>query len=114
MRILVLGATGTVGSLVARELVRGGHEVHGLTRGNKPLPEGVRPLQGDLLDVATVRTAFRGMDGAFLLSGWSTTEAHEGLQAVNGCIDAGVGRVAYVSVHHPDRAAFLPHFGAKV
>lgn len=114
MRILVLGASGTVGSLVARELVARGHEVHALTRGGKPLPDGVAPVMGDLLDVQTIRSAFRGMDGAFLVNGWSTSEAHEGLMAVNGCMEARVGRVVYLSVTHVEDAAWLPHFGAKV
>ena len=115
MRILVLGATGTVGSQVTAELVKGGHEVHALTRGGgKPVPEGARAVQGDLLDPQTVRTCFRDMDGLFLLNAVSTTEAHEGLMAVNGALEGRVRRIVYMSVHDVDRAPHLPHFGAKL
>ena len=117
MKVLVLGGTGTVGSHVVLELLARGADVRVLTRSPekaRALPAGVRPVQGDLLDPATVRSAFRGMDGVFLLNPVSATEAHEGLMAVNGARMAEVGRVAYLSVHHVDRSPHLPHFGSKL
>jgi uncharacterized protein YbjT (DUF2867 family) len=74
----------------------------------------VRAVAGDLLDPATVRSAFAGMDGAFLLNALSATECHEGLMAVNGARMAGVKKVVYLSVHRVDEAPHLPHFGAKL
>jgi uncharacterized protein YbjT (DUF2867 family) len=86
-----------------------------LTRGDgKRLPSGVTAVQGDLLDPATVRTVFTGADAVFLLNAVSVTEAHEGLMALNGARLAGVPKVVYLSVHGPEEAAHLPHFGAKV
>ncbi len=116
MRMMVLGGTGTVGSEVARELLRRGVEVHVLTRGTagRQVPEGAVRVQGDLLDVATVRSVFAGMDGLFLLNVVGPTEAHEGMMAVCGARAAGVGRIAYLSVHDAHRAAYLPHFGSKL
>jgi uncharacterized protein YbjT (DUF2867 family) len=113
---MVLGGTGTVGSQVARELLARGAEVFVLTRGTagKQPPAGAKVVQGDLLEPATARTAFDGMDGLFLINAVSTTEAHEGLMAVCGAREAGVGRIAYLSVHAVDQAAYLPHFGAKI
>ena len=70
MKILVTGGTGTVGSNVARELLARGAQVHVLTRSAekaKQLQAGTRAVLGDLLDPATVRSVFRGMDGVFLL-----------------------------------------------
>ena len=115
MKVLVLGGTGTVGSQVVRELLGKGADVSVLTRNpKKPLPPGVRAVAGDLLDPATVRSAFAGMDGVFLLNALSATECHEGLMAVNGVRMAGVKKVVYLSVHRVDEAPHLPHFGAKL
>ena len=115
MKVLVLGGTGTVGSQVVRELLGKGADVSVLTRDpKKPLPPGVGAVAGDLLDPATVRSAFAGMDGVFLLNALSATECHEGLMAVNGVRMAGVKKVVYLSVHRVDEAPHLPHFGAKL
>ena len=114
-RVLVLGGTGTVGSQVVRELLARGVEVSVLTRGPKrPLPPGVSAVAGDLLDPATVRSAFAGMDGVFLLNAVSATECHEGLMAVNGARLGAVKKIVYLSVQDVDKAPHLPHFGAKV
>src|SRR5436853_4096723 len=117
MKVLVLGGTGTVGSQVARELVARKAELSILTRSAEKasrLPDGARAVVGDLLDPGAVRTAFRGMDAVFLLTGLSTSEAHEGLMAVNGARLGGVKRIVFLSIHHVDRAPHLPHFGAKL
>jgi uncharacterized protein YbjT (DUF2867 family) len=117
MKVLVLGGTGTVGSNVARELASRGADVRVLTRDPakaKGLPGGVQAVRGDLLDPATVRSVFTGMDGVFLLNALSATEAHEGLMAVNGARMAGVRRIVYLSVHGVEKSPHLPHFGSKI
>ena len=117
MRVLVTGGTGTVGSHVVRELLKRGAEVNVLTRDPgkaKNLPVGATATLGNLLEPATVRRVFEGIDGVFLLNGLSQTEAHEGLMAVCGMRLARVKRVVYLSVHRVEQAAWLPHFGVKV
>jgi uncharacterized protein YbjT (DUF2867 family) len=115
MKVLVLGGTGTVGSQVVRELLACGVDVSVLTRApKKPLPPGVRAVAGDLLDPATVRSAFAGKDGVFLLNAFGTTECHEGLMAVDGARLGAVKKIVYLSVHDVDKAPHLPHFGAKI
>ena len=49
----------------------------------------------------------------FLINQVTPTEAHEALMAVTGMMASGVKRVVYLSVFDADRAAWLPHFGAK-
>ncbi|GAA1796599.1 NAD-dependent epimerase/dehydratase family protein [Actinomadura chokoriensis] len=49
MRVLVTGAAGYIGYAVGRRLVAAGHEVDGLVRRSSGLPDGVRPVHGDLL-----------------------------------------------------------------
>ena len=117
MAILVTGGTGTVGSQVVSELVKRGASVKVLTRDlskGKTLPAGVTAVQGNLLEVATIRRVFDGIDAVFLLNQVSPTETHEGLLSVCGMELAGVKRVVYLSVHHADEAPWLPHFGSKV
>ena len=117
MKVLVLGGTGKVGSTVAAELLARKVEVHVLTRSAEKaaaLPPGAHAVIGDLLDVATIRSAFQGMDGVFLLNVVSPNESHEGLMSVCGARLARVKRVVYLSVQAADDAAYLPHFGSKV
>ena len=117
MKVLVLGGTGTVGSQVVRELSARKADVSVLTRSAdkaKKLPAGVKAVTGDLQDVDTVRSAFRGMDGVFLLNPVGPSEGHEGLMAVSGIRLGGVKRVVYLSVQGADDAAYLPHFGSKM
>ena len=116
MKVLVVGGTGMVGSEVTRQLAAKGVDVYVLTRDpskTKNLPREAKPVKGDTLDPATVRSAFAGMDGLFLLNPVSATEAHEGLMSVNGVRLGGIRRVAYLSVHQVDEALHLPHFGGK-
>jgi len=117
MKALVIGGTGTVGSQVVRELLARGVSVDVLTRSPerlKGLPAGADAVVGDLLSPSTVRSAFAGIDGVFMLNAVSATEAHEGLMAVNGARLAGVGRFVYMSIHNLGAAPHLPHFGAKI
>lgn len=117
MSVLVIGGTGLVGSQVVRELTARGAKIRVLTRSAekaKNLPEGVEAATGDLLDPASVRSVFKGVEDVFLVNSVSATESHEGLMAVCGARLAGVGRIAYLSVHHVDQAPYLPHFGSKV
>jgi uncharacterized protein YbjT (DUF2867 family) len=117
MHILVTGGTGTVGSQVVKELLARKAQVSVLTRDAakaKALPAGVGGVVGDLGDPDSVRQVFQGVEAVFLVNVVSPAEASEGLMAVTAARIAGVKRIVYLSVHQADRAAWLPHFGAKV
>ena len=117
MHVLVTGGTGTVGSQVVRELLARNIEVSVLTREASKantLPRGVKAVVGDLGEAESVRCVFRDVDGVFLVTVVSPKEAHEGLMAVTGMRLAGTKRVVYLSVQDADKAAWLPHFGAKI
>ena len=115
MKILVTGGTGTVGSQVVKELLARKADVSVLTRdASKPVPAGVKAVPGNLQEVGTVRRVFNGFDAVFLLNVVGLAEASEGLMALSGMRLAGVKKIVYLSVHHADKAAWLPHFGSKV
>jgi uncharacterized protein YbjT (DUF2867 family) len=68
---VVAGATGHVGSVVARELLAAGHKVRAIVRSAdkaKALAsQGADLVTGDLSDAGLLTRALRGADGAFLL-----------------------------------------------
>ena len=68
MRLLITGATGTVGGAVARALAVTDHEVVALVRdpAHYEAPAGVEVVQGDLTSADDVRRALAGVDRAFL------------------------------------------------
>lgn len=61
MHVFITGATGYIGSAVASELLRAGHEVWGLTSSDAKVEDleraGVRPVVGDLADPGSWRPA---------------------------------------------------------
>ena len=66
-RVLITGATGTVGHPIARRLSARGDEVGALVRdpgrARDLLPEGVEPVAGDVTDAATVDAAIAAQAG---------------------------------------------------
>jgi len=69
MTTLVTGATGFVGSHVARQLVAGGHRVRVLVRPSSNLRAleglGVERVEGDLADLVSLDRAMRGVRRVF-------------------------------------------------
>lgn len=117
MTVLVTGGTGTVGSQVVKALLERGAAVQVLTRNpekSSSLPKGATLVAGNLLEPSTVRRVFDAVDAVFLLNAVGQTEAQEALMAISGMRLAGVKRLVYLSVHHVDAAAWLPHFGGKI
>ena len=92
MRILVSGATGHVGPELISILLERGHSVRAIVRdGSASHGADVETFVGDLTDAATLRPAFVGVDGVFLLSGYDDA----GL--VREMKSAGVSRAALLS-----------------
>lgn len=70
-RVLVTGATGTVGRYLAGQLLTAGAEVRALCRdpgrAARLLPDGVETVPGDLTDPGSLRAALKGIDRAFVV-----------------------------------------------
>jgi len=115
MTILVTGATGTVGRHVVEQLVKRGADVRALVRdpAKANLPASVTVVQGDLLDVDSLRSAFAGVSTLFLLNAVVADEFTQGMIALNVAREAGIARVVYLSVIHSDRYVNVPHFAGK-
>lgn len=115
MSILVIGATGTVGSLVVEGLARQGAPVKALVRktGTRALPAGVDGVVGDLTDVSSLRQAMAGVRTLFLLNALAPDEVTQSLQALNVAREAGIQRIVYLSVINADLYVDVPHFTGK-
>jgi NADPH:quinone reductase-like Zn-dependent oxidoreductase len=95
-KILVIGATGTVGQQVVAQLLEAGAEVRALARDPEAagLPDGVEVVRGDLADPHTLHTPLDGVETAFLLWPFATAE---GMPAVLDVVAAHARRVVYLS-----------------
>jgi uncharacterized protein YbjT (DUF2867 family) len=115
MTILVTGATGRVGRKVVQQLVKRGADVRVLVRdpAKANFPAGVDVVQGDLLDIDQLRTAFTGVNTLFLLNAVAGDEFTQALIALNIARESGVERIVYLSVIHSDQFVNVPHFAVK-
>lgn len=115
MTILVTGATGTIGRNVVEQLVKRGASVRALVRdpAKADFPNGVDVVKGDLLDVDSLRSAFKGVSTLFLLNAVVPDEFTQALIALNAAREAGIDRLVYLSVIHSDVYVNVPHFAGK-
>ncbi|MGR9141553.1 SDR family oxidoreductase [Rhizobium leguminosarum] len=115
MTILVTGATGNVGRQVVEHLVKRGADVRALVRdpSKAEFPADVSVVQGDLLDVDSLRNAMSGVSTLFLLNAVVPDEFTQALVALNLARSAGIERIVYLSVIHADVYVNVPHFAGK-
>lgn len=112
MTVLVTGATGFVGSAVARRLLAEGLPVRALVRGGTDCRNldglGVEAVDGDLLDEPSLRRAVRGCEAVFHVAAdyrlWVPDPDRMHLINVSGtralmlaALDAGVSRIVHTS-----------------
>ncbi|EFL36071.1 NmrA family protein [Streptomyces viridochromogenes DSM 40736] len=96
-KILVTGATGTVGRHVVAELLARGHEVRALTRdaAKAGLPAQVEVVEGDLTEPGTLAPALEGVTGLHLITfgGAAFTPLETGPRILETARSAGVRRI---------------------
>jgi len=98
--ILVVGATGTLGSRLVRQLTAGGVKPRALVRTHKnaeAIAAFAHPVIGDLLAPETLKSAFLGAERVFVLG--QPTADMEALErnAIDAAVAAGAGRIIYMS-----------------
>ncbi|MBZ9854143.1 NmrA/HSCARG family protein [Mesorhizobium sp. CA13] len=115
MTILVTGATGNIGRQVVEQLVKRDADVRALVRdpSKANFPAGVSVVQGDFLDVDSLRKAMSGVSTLFLLNAVVPDEFTQALIALNVARSAGIERIVYLSVIHADVYVNVPHFAGK-
>lgn len=119
---MVTGAFGNVGGAIARRLLADGHRVRTLTnrRADPSVPVEVTPLVFD--DPAELAAAFEGAT-TFYNTFWMRTGAGGGRSydvavdrsrlLLDAAADAGVERIAHLSVAQPSIDSPYPYFRAK-
>ncbi|CAN5162117.1 SDR family oxidoreductase [soil metagenome] len=110
---LILGASGIIGSALARELIANGWTVHGLARHPPSDIAGVKPVAADLLDPTSLKAALAGIAPSHVfIATWmrNDTEAENirvNSTMVRNCLDAlAPGK----SVRHVALVTGLKHY----
>ncbi|MCH6580415.1 MAG: NmrA/HSCARG family protein [Nitrospinae bacterium] len=123
LSVLVMGATGSQGGAVVRNLLPKGHRIRTLTR-NPDSPkakqladQGVEVLKGDFTDSDSLVKAATGMDTVFAMTtpyeAGVEAETKQGIALADAVKQAGVGHLVFTSVASADRSTGIPHFDSK-
>jgi uncharacterized protein YbjT (DUF2867 family) len=124
MRILITGVSGFVGSVLARRLDGGGHELRGLTRDpgrvDRRLPVEVH--RGDALSGAGLAGALAGVEVAYYLihsmepaaaGGFAARERQAAERFAAAAAAAGVRRIVYLGGLVPASGPVSAHLGSR-
>ena len=98
-KILVTGATGTIGTQVVRELAKRGAAVRAGARGiaKAALPAGVEGAEIDFADTGSLQRALAGVETAFLLTPFADDQVALGSRFIDVAKAAGVTHIVKLS-----------------
>ena len=116
MNIVLIGATGAIGSRILDEALRRGHTVTATSR--QPAKLGTRPgmtaTAASTSDVTATATVLKGHDAAVVSVKWNEADVHQVLDAVRR---SGVKRCLFVigagSLLRQDGRTHFEHMAAK-
>jgi uncharacterized protein YbjT (DUF2867 family) len=122
MRILVTGATGFIGRWLVPALGARGHDVVALVRdaAGYDAPPGVRIVEGDLLEPASLAPALKGVEVAYYLvhsmdagAGFEERDERAAENFAAAASTAGVERVVYLGGLGADRDDLSAHLRSR-
>ncbi|MCU4753975.1 NAD(P)H-binding protein [Halobacteria archaeon AArc-curdl1] len=121
MRILVVGATGFVGTRLVHALVERGHEVVAFSRSasTASFPDGVEPFDGNLDDPETLTDLCTDVDVAYYLihsltaADFAERDRRYATRFRDMATEAGVDRVIYLSGISGDGLDLSPHLASR-
>lgn len=124
--ILVVGATGQLGSLIVRKLLEGSHRVRVLVRQQSAYDafasSGAEVVWGDLKDIESLHDACRGIQAVVTTANATARGGDDTIQSVdrtgtqnliNSAAAEGVSRFVFVSALGADPQADMPLLQAK-
>ena len=123
MKTLVTGATGYVGSRLARRLLRDHHEVRGLTRQSSASVPGVELVMGDAVSGEGLERALDGVQVAYYLihsmepspDGAFMERERRSAENFAGAADAlGVERIVYLGGLIPEGGPASDHLASRL
>ena len=117
MTILVIGASGSIGGEMMTGLLGKGQSVRGMSHSSAKLnsfPEGVEGCVADLTAIGSLKTAFAGIEKLFMITPLSQNEIQMGLNTISAAKAAGVKKIVYMSVPHPQGSDQIPHYRNKL
>lgn len=124
MRILIVGASGYIGSRLARVLTERGYELTLMSRDARPtaarFPKA-RIVAADLLDPATLPAALEGADVAYYLAhsmragerGFAERDRHAAANFGRAAAAAGLSRVVYLGGLGEDTEGLSQHLASR-
>ncbi|MFZ5845849.1 MAG: NAD(P)H-binding protein [Actinomycetota bacterium] len=119
MTVLVTGATGFVGSHLARALVEDGHDVRAMTRRPDEYEGQGEPVGGDVFEPSTLGKALRGVDVAYYLvhslddNDFERLDAEAATAFGQAAAKAGVRQIVYLGGLGDDDSDLSPHLRSR-
>jgi len=119
MKVAVAGATGFIGTLLARRLTDEGHDVTALTRHPGDYTGAGRPARADVRDAASLRGALDGQEAAYYLVHSLAVEdfAERDREGANvfatAATGAGLSQVVYLGGLGDDRDDLSEHLRSR-
>ena len=123
MRILLTGASGSIGAALAPELTRAGHELRGFGRDPARVPATLPFVRGDAVSGAGLDEALAGIDVAYFLihsmegdarAGFESSERSTAQNFVAAAQRAGVRRVVYLGGLVPAKRPLSRHLRSRL
>ena len=123
MRILLTGASGSIGAALAPALTRAGHELRGFGRDPARVPATLPFVRGDAVSGAGLDEALAGIDVAYFLihsmegdarAGFESSERAAAQNFVAAAQRAGVRRVVYLGGVVPPKRPLSRHLRSRL